>query len=112
HELSHETALPRAELALDEYLGRRLAALIEDAARQGKAWVLDTLITFRRELADEVAGHGGNAPPPPPPYLERTMYDEGPAGMQLYGRTLDAATRFGLPEVGERAVGQIGQYAH
>jgi hypothetical protein len=110
HSLAQNNGIARADLSLDEYLARRFAALIEDTGRQGKGWVLEVLISFRRELADRIGRHDSKALTGAQ-YMERTRHGEGPAGMRLYGRILDAAIRFGVPEVGERAVGQIRHHA-
>ncbi len=103
---------PRVEVGLDEYLARVLSALVQEAARQGKGWVLESLVWFRDRLPDRVVEGGSpRTPPVARRYIERTMLDAPPSGLQLIGRILEAAIESGLDEEGRLAAIRFGRYA-
>jgi hypothetical protein len=100
---------PRVEVGLDEYLARALSALLDDAARQRKGWVLESLIWFREQISDYVV-EGEPRTPPSRPFIERTSFGDPPSGLQLLGRILESAIEGGLEDEGRRAVFRIAQY--
>ncbi len=103
---------PRVELGLDEYLARVLSALVQEAARQGKGWVLESLVWSRDQLSDRVVEGGGpRTPPVARRYIERTMLDAPPSGLQMLGRILEAAIDSALDEEGRLAAIRFGRYA-
>jgi len=109
HPIAHNAPVARAEIGLDAYFARALAALLEDAGRQGKGWVLDALIRFRGQLTDYLSAHG--AAQQVPALLERTGFADPPAGMQLNARILEVGLAFSLSEPGQFAIGQMSAYA-
>jgi hypothetical protein len=99
---------PRLEVGLDEYFARILNALIEDAARQRKGWVLESLVWFRERVVD--GGRRGR-PPVAGRYIERTILGAPPSGMQLLGRIIEETIESGLDEQGGLAAIRFGRYA-
>jgi hypothetical protein len=104
-------SVSHAERSLDQRFAQQLSALLEDAARQGKAWVLDTLIRFRAELTERTsAGPLDTDVAGAPPFLERTTFAEPPSGLALLTAIADAAIDLGLSDVGQFAVHQAATY--
>lgn len=101
----------RVEMGLDEHVARNLSALLDDAARQRKPWVLESLIWFREELSDTVMGvRFGQTRPPHTQFLERTGYADAPSGLQLLAAVVEAAIDGGLVLEGRRAAYRAARY--
>jgi hypothetical protein len=102
---------PRLEFGLDEHFAHTFQALIDEAAKQRKGWVLESLIWFRGQVTEWVIENGPGAPHAARPHLQRTAYLDPPSGLQLLGRIVEAAIENGLEEEGQRGVARFARYA-
>lgn len=105
-ELAAHDDARRLELegAIDAYVARRLAPLVVDVARERKAWALESVVEFRREMSGTALCRRPAEAANAAAALGRSRLGEPPLTMKVYDVVIREAIEHGLDEVVSKAL--------